>query len=306
MKSITAASVHDALASLIPKLASQLPDDILAGLMAAREVETGDRARIVLDQLVENAKVAAEDHVPICQDTGTVWVCLEVGKDVVVPGNVLSRVNEAVAQAYEDARLRKSVVKDALFDRTNSGDNTPAFCEIHCVDEPGIARLHVMLKGGGSDNASRVVMLTPSAGKQGVIDTVLQCVREKAANACPPLIVGVGIGATFDKVGALAKHALMRPLGQNHPCAETAAFEAELLSAINATGIGAGALGGSTTALGVRVETAPCHIAALPVAVNMGCSAMRRATIELDCREISEQAAKELVALFGIMTGEGE
>lgn len=306
MKSITAASVHDALASLIPKLASQLPDDIFAGLMAAREVETGDRARIVLDQLVENAKVAAEDHVPICQDTGTVWVCLEVGKDVVVPGNVLSRVNEAVAQAYEDARLRKSVVKDALFDRTNSGDNTPAFCEIHCVDEPGIARLHVMLKGGGSDNASRVVMLTPSAGKQGVIDTVLQCVREKAANACPPLIVGVGIGATFDKVGALAKHALMRPLGQNHPCAETAAFEAELLSAINATGIGAGALGGSTTALGVRVETAPCHIAALPVAVNMGCSAMRRATIELDCREISEQAAKELVALFGIMTGEGE
>lgn len=306
MKSITAASVHDALASLIPKLASQLPDDILAGLMAAREVETGDRARIVLDQLVENAKVAAEDHVPICQDTGTVWVCLEVGKDVVVPGNVLSRVNEAVAQAYEGARLRKSVVKDALFDRTNSGDNTPAFCEIHCVDEPGIARLHVMLKGGGSDNASRVVMLTPSAGKQGVIDTVLQCVREKAANACPPLIVGVGIGATFDKVGALAKHALMRPLGQNHPCAETAAFEAELLSAINATGIGAGALGGSTTALGVRVETAPCHIAALPVAVNMGCSAMRRATIELDCREISEQAAKELVALFGIMTGEGE
>lgn len=306
MKSITAASVHDALASLIPKLASQLPDDILAGLMAAREVETGDRARIVLDQLVENAKVAAEDHVPICQDTGTVWVCLEVGKDVVVPGNVLSRVNEAVAQAYEDARLRKSVVKDALFDRTNSGDNTPAFCEIHCVDEPGIARLHVMLKGGGSDNASRVVMLTPSAGKQGVIDTVLQCVREKAANACPPLIVGVGIGATFDKVGALAKYALMRPLGQNHPCAETAAFEAELLSAINATGIGAGALGGSTTALGVRVETAPCHIAALPVAVNMGCSAMRRATIELDCREISEQAAKELVALFGIMTGEGE
>lgn len=306
MKSITAASVHDALASLIPKLASQLPDDILAGLMAAREVETGDRARIVLDQLVENAKVAAEDHVPICQDTGTVWVCLEVGRDVVVPGNVLSRVNEAVAQAYEGARLRKSVVKDALFDRTNSGDNTPAFCEIHCVDEPGIARLHVMLKGGGSDNASRVVMLTPSAGKQGVIDTVLQCVQEKAANACPPLIVGVGIGATFDKVGTLAKHALMRPLGQNHPCAETAAFEAELLSAINATGIGAGALGGSTTALGVRVETAPCHIAALPVAVNMGCSAMRRATIELDCQEISEQAAKELAALFGIVNGEGE
>lgn len=287
MKVVTAASVHDALASLIPQLASVLPDDILAGLMAAREVETGDRARIVLDQLVENARIAASDKVPICQDTGTVWVCLEVGPDVLVPGDVLSRVNEAVAWAYESAHLRKSVVKNALFDRANTGDNTPAFCEIHCVDEPGVARLHVMLKGGGSDNASRVVMLVPSAGKQGIIDAVLQCVREKAANACPPLIVGVGVGATFDKVAGLAKHALMRPLGQNHPDPETAAFEAELLAAINATGIGAGALGGCTTALGVRVETAPCHIAALPVAVNMGCSAMRRASVDLTCEELA-------------------
>lgn len=287
MKVVTAASVHDALASLIPQLASVLPDDILAGLMAAREVETGDRARIVLDQLVENARIAASDKVPICQDTGTVRVCLEVGPDVLVPGDVLSRVNEAVAWAYESAHLRKSVVKNALFDRANTGDNTPAFCEIHCVDEPGVARLHVMLKGGGSDNASRVVMLVPSAGKQGIIDTVLQCVREKAANACPPLIVGVGVGATFDKVAGLAKHALMRPLGQNHPDPETAAFEAELLAAINATGIGAGALGGCTTALGVRVETAPCHIAALPVAVNMGCSAMRRASVDLTCEELA-------------------
>ena len=138
-----------------------------------------------------------------------------------------------------------------------------------------------MLKGGGSDNASRVVMLTPSAGKQGVIDTVLACVREKAANACPPLVVGVGVGATFDKVGGLAKRALMRPLGTVNPDPDAAAFEAELLSAINATGIGAGALGGRTTALGVRVATAPCHIAALPVAVNMSCSATRRATVDV-------------------------
>ena len=295
MKVVTAASVYDTLACLIPQLASVLPDDILAGLMTAREVETGERARIVLDQLVENARIAKQDKVPICQDTGTVWVCLEVGPDVLVPGDALSRVNEAVAQAYSEARLRKSVVCDALFDRTNTGDNTPAFCEIHTVDEPGVARLHVMLKGGGSDNASRVVMLTPSAGKQGIIDTVLQCVREKAANACPPLIVGVGIGATFDKVGGLAKHALMRPLGQNHPNSETAAFEAELLSAINATGIGAGALGGCTTALGVRVETAPCHIAALPVAVNMGCSAMRRATVDLAYAEVPGEVTKTLL-----------
>lgn len=285
MKIVTSVSVYEALISLIPQLAHTLPDDVYAGLLAAREVETGERARIVLDQLIENARIATTDKVPICQDTGTVWVCLEVGSDVMIPGNVFSQVNLAVAQAYESARLRKSVVKDALFDRSNSGDNTPAFCEIHSVDEQGVARLHVMLKGGGSDNASRVVMLTPSAGKQGVIDTVLSCVREKAANACPPLIVGVGVGATFDKVGSLAKHALMRPLGVSHPNPEAAEFEAELLAAINATGIGAGALGGSTTALGVRVETAPCHIAALPVAVNMGCSAMRRASVDLSVEE---------------------
>lgn len=284
---VTPASVHDTLASLIPKLATVLPDDILAGLMAAREVETGQRARIVLDQLVENARIAQEDKVPLCQDTGTVWVCLEVGPDVLVPGDVFSQVDQAVAQAYDQARLRKSVVVDALCNRANTNDNTPAFCEIHPVDEPGVARLHVMLKGGGSDNASRVVMLTPSAGKQGIIDAVLACVHEKAANACPPLIIGVGVGATFDKVGGLAKRALMRPLGEPHPNPEVAAFEAELLSAVNATGIGAGALGGATTALGVRVETSACHIAALPVAVNMGCSAMRRATVSLACEEAS-------------------
>ena len=292
MKMLTSARVADALAYAIPHLASVLPDDILAGLLAAREMETSDRARIVLDQLIDNAHIAAEDGVPICQDTGMVWVCLEVGPDVMVPGNVFSQINSTVAQAYEDACLRKSVVRDALFDRSNTGTNAPAFPEIHMVEEPGVARLHVMLKGGGSDNASRVVMLTPSDGIQGVIDTVLACVREKAPNACPPLIIGVGVGATFDKVGGLAKHALMRPLGQVHPDPQIAELETRLLLAVNATGIGAGALGGSTTALGVRVQTAPCHIAALPVAVNMGCSAMRRMTINLadTCVEVSDGA----------------
>lgn len=281
MLTVTPGDIEAALLPLIPQLATRVPDDILSGLVAARETETGARARIVLDQLVQNACVAADDCVPICQDTGTVWVCLEAGPDVLLPGDVFSRVNDAVAKSYIDARLRKSVVKDALFDRANTQDNTPAFCEVHFVDEPGVCRLHVMLKGGGSDNASRVVMLTPSAGKQGVIDTVLACVREKAANACPPLVVGVGVGATFDKVGGLAKRALMRPLGTVNPDPDAAAFEAELLSAINATGIGAGALGGQATALGVRVATAPCHIAALPVAVNMSCSATRRATVDV-------------------------
>lgn len=281
MQVLSSNTISDALLVSIPRLASILPPDILEALIAARDRETHERAKIVLDQLVLNAQIANEDHVPICQDTGTVWLCLEVGPDIALNANVLSKVDQSVAAGFINSKLRKSVVRDALFDRTNTGDNTPAFCELRLVDEPGVARLHMMLKGGGSDNASRVVMLTPNAGKQGVIDTVLSCVEEKAANACPPLVVGVGVGGTFDKVAGLSKLALMRPLNVAAPDPETAAFEQELLEAINATGIGAGGLGGDTTALGVRVKTAPCHIAALPVAVNMGCSALRRLTVEL-------------------------
>lgn len=281
MQVLSSNTISDALLVSIPRLASVLPPDILEALIAARDRETHERAKIVLDQLVLNAQVANEDHVPICQDTGTVWCCLEVGPDIGLNANVFSKVDQSVAAGFINSKLRKSVVRDALFDRTNTGDNTPAFCELRLVDEPGVARLHIMLKGGGSDNASRVAMLTPSAGKQGVIDTVLACVEEKAANACPPLVIGVGVGTTFDKVAGLAKLALMRPLDVPAHDPEVAAFEQELLEAVNATGIGAGGLGGDTTALGVRVKTAPCHIAALPVAVNMGCSAMRRLTVEL-------------------------
>lgn len=281
MQVLSSNTISDALLVSIPRLANVLPSDILEALIAARDRETHERAKIVLDQLVLNAQIASEDHVPICQDTGTVWCCLEVGPDIGLNANVFSKVDQSVAAGFINSKLRKSVVRDALFDRTNTGDNTPAFCELRLVDEPGVARLHIMLKGGGSDNASRVVMLTPSAGKQGVIDTVLACVEEKAANACPPLVIGVGVGTTFDKVAGLAKLALMRPLNVPAPDPRVAAFEQELLEAVNATGIGAGGLGGDTTALGVRVKTAPCHIAALPVAVNMGCSAMRRLTVEL-------------------------
>ncbi|MEG0323521.1 MAG: fumarate hydratase [Raoultibacter sp.] len=278
---ITSQCVADAVCAAIPKLAFDLPPDVLAGLTAARAAETNPRGAVVLDQLIKNAQIAQCDRVPLCQDTGTVWVSLEIGPDVTIAGDVLSGVNDAVARAYEGACLRKSVVRNALFDRTNTGDNTPAFCDIHPVDEPGVARLHIMLKGGGSDNASRVVMLVPGAGKQGIIDALVSCVQEKAANACPPLIIGVGIGSTFDKVAGLAKRALMRPLDAPAPDETTAALEAELLAVVNATGIGAGALGGSATALAVKVNTAPCHIAALPLAINMGCSAMRRCTVEL-------------------------
>ena len=279
---ITKSQVAEAVHVAIPQLACVLPRDVAAGLEAAREAEDSPRGRAVLDQLVENARIAAEDRVPICQDTGTVWASLEVGPDVLVRGDVFAEVDQAVARAYGEARLRMSVVRDAVLDRANTGNNAPAFCDIHPVDEPGAARLHLMLKGGGSDNASRVVMLAPGAGKQGIVDELVRSVREKGANACPPLVIGVGIGSTFDKVAGLAKRALMRPVGEPAADARVAELEEELLAAVNATGVGPGGLGGRTTALAVRAVTAPCHIAALPLAINMGCSAMRRCTIDLN------------------------
>lgn len=210
-KLITKQAVAKAVYEAIPNIACVLPCDVKRSLAEARKAEGESRGALVLDQLLENAEIAERDCVPICQDTGTCWVCLEAGPDVLVPGDVFAETDDAVARAYTEALLRKSVVRDAFFDRTNTGDNTPAFTDIHFSEKPG-CRLHVLLKGGGSDNASRVVMLPPGAGKQGILNEVMDCVRHKAANACPPLVIGVGIGGTFDKVAGMAKSALLRPL----------------------------------------------------------------------------------------------
>lgn len=278
---LDAETVGEAVYDAIRQCAVTLRPDFRKAVEAAREEAAPEsREAGVLDRILENARIGATDGVPICQDTGSVWVCLEVGESLAVPGNIFSRVNDAIARAYTDGRLRMSLVRDALFDRANTGDNTPAFCELKLV--PGTsATLHVLLKGGGSDNASRVVMLPPGAGANGVRKVVLDCVREKAANACPPLVIGLGVGTTFDKVAGLAKHALLREVDSPAASAEAAAFEEELLAEVNALGIGPAALGGTPTALAVHLETAPCHIAALPVAVNMGCCAMRSASVKL-------------------------
>ena len=236
--------IQDAVKQAIPQIACRLPRDVHAALAAARRADGHPRGSAVLDDLLANAALAAADSVPICQDTGTVWVCLEIGPEVTVDGDVFSGVDVAVAQAYEAASLRRSLVRDAAFNRTNTGDNTPAFCEMRTVDEPGWAKLHIMLKGGGSDNASKVEMLVPGAGREGIIETVLARVREKASSACAPLVVGVGIGATFDKVAGLAKHALMRPVGEHAATEEASLLERELEEAITESGVGAGGLGG--------------------------------------------------------------
>ncbi len=266
-------SILDCATSLRPDCADALD-------IALKAADADSREHAVLQSMVDNNHIAQLDRVPLCQDTGYAWVLLEAGPDVLIPGDVFSKVNDAVAKAYTKGNLRKSIVCDAAFDRTNTNDNTPAFCEVKLTETPG-CRISVMLKGGGSDNASRVVMLSPSAGLDGIIDEVEKCVREKAANACPPLTIGVGIGATFDKVASLAKHALLRDVNEPtcNPCAK--ALEDKILDRVNSTMIGAGALGGNVTAYRVFVETAPCHIAALPLAINMGCSAMRSKTTEL-------------------------
>lgn len=277
---LDASRIAAAVREAIPLAATRLRPDVMEALAAAASAERSPRGRAVLEQLVANARIAERDAVPLCQDTGSVWVRIELGADECLCGDVQSAVDEAVADAYQEAKLRMSMACDALLDRSNSGDNAPAFVEVAWRPGTG-AVVHVMLKGAGSDNASRLVMLTPDGGFEAVEAFVLETVAATATGACPPLVVGVGVGATFDKVGGLAKKALLRRVGETNPLQELRDLERRLLAAINDTGIGPGGLGGDTTALAVHVATAPCHIAALPVAVNIGCSAMRSATVEV-------------------------
>lgn len=274
-------ALADAIYRAVGEAAVTLRPDVRAALITAELAEPSERGRAVIRQLLENAEIAAADRVPLCQDTGTAWVRLSLGVGGPLPADVQTLANDAVAAAYRDFGLRMSTVRDALLDRSNTGDNTPAFVEV--LLRPGTgARVDVMLKGGGSDNASALAMLPPSAGAEGVRDFVLATVEAKATGACPPLLVGVAVGGTFDTVAALAKKALLREIGSPAASDPAAAFERSLLQSVNATGIGPAGLGGRTTALAVHVVSAPCHIAALPVAVNMGCCAIRSATVEVE------------------------
>jgi tartrate/fumarate subfamily iron-sulfur-dependent hydro-lyase alpha chain len=273
-------ALADAIYRAVGHAAVTLRTDVREALEAALPHEDSERGRAVIRQLLENADIAAADTVPLCQDTGTAWVRITLPEGGPVPSDLQGLANDAVARAYSDFGLRASTVHDALLDRTNPGDNTPAFLDVSFEQREG-ALVEVMLKGGGSDNASVLAMLPPSAGSDGVRDVVLAAVESKATGACPPLVIGVGVGGTFDTVAALAKKALLRPVGSPAASEDAALIERELLEAVNATGIGPAGLGGATTALAVHLVTAPCHIAALPVAVNMGCCAIRSAVVEV-------------------------
>jgi len=256
-----------------------IPAEVRAAIERARVGEESPIGRETLDLLLCNFDAAAETGLPICQDTGLAVIMAEVGQDARINGNLRRAIDEGVRRACREGYLRTSVVAHPLR-RVNTGDNTPAIVHISLVPGDRL-RLICMPKGGGSENASALRMLTPSDGRAGVVNFVVERVSEQGVNACPPLIVGVGIGANFEGCALLAKRALLRPLGQSNPDPDDAALEQEILCRINALGIGPGAFGGTVTALAVHVETAPCHIASLPCAVNIQCIAHRKAEVVL-------------------------
>jgi fumarate hydratase subunit alpha len=268
MREIKADQVILAVKELAMDTAYHLGEDVVLALKRGLEAETSPIGREVLGQLIENADISAEGRFPMCQDTG-----MELGQDVRIGGGDLNEaVQEGVRQGYEEGYLRKSVCHP--FTRANTGDNTPAVVHLKIVPGDRV-RIIFAAKGGGSENMSRVMMLRPSDGEEGVIQYVVDRVRQSSANPCPPVIVGVGIGGTFEKAALIAKEALLRPLGRGNPDTELAGLEREILTRVNELGIGPGGFGGRITCLAVHVQMHPCHIASLPVAVNINCHAHR-------------------------------
>ncbi|MBN1780240.1 fumarate hydratase [bacterium] len=274
MKQIHVRDISGAVKNLCIEANTCLGEDVLNRLRECRDRESSAIGRQVLSQIVRNADMARDEAMPMCQDTGVAVVFVELGQEVHIQGgNLTDAIQEGVSEGYRQGYLRKSMVRDP-FDRVNTGDNTPAV--IHLETVPGdLLRLTVAPKGGGSENMSTVVMLPPSAGLDGVREFVLNWVERAGANPCPPVIVGVGIGGNFEHCAYLAKKSLLRDIGDRHPDPFYAALEIQLLEAVNTLGIGPQGFGGDCTALEVFIETAPCHIASLPVAVNLQCHAAR-------------------------------
>jgi len=253
---------------------------LLEALAEARAEEDNPLADAILAQLQENARIAADGQVPLCQDTGLAVFFIELGRDVRIVGEGLGEaIDRGVREGYGQGYLRKSVVADPIR-RANTGDNTPAIVHLRMVDGEGL-RIRYAAKGGGSENMSRIAMLKPADGIEGVKDFVVNAVAEAGGNPCPPLVVGVGVGGDFETCAILAKEAVFREIGSPNPDEFYGAVETELLERINALGVGPMGLGGSTTALAVHVQAAPCHIASLPVAVNINCHSSRHGEVTL-------------------------
>ena len=280
MKTVPFDSIVNAVEKLVMETNYNLPDDVLGALKQARENETSLLAVSILDQIIENANIASSELLPICQDTGVAVFFVDIGDKVYVDGEgIEAAINEGTRRGYKNGGLRMSMVKDPLR-RGNTGDNTPAI--IHCKIIKGRRLiLHFCPKGGGCENVSTLAMLSPGEGRQGAIDFVIETIRKGDGKPCPPLIVGVGIGGNFEYSALLSKRSLLRTVGERNDDSYLADMENELLGKINALGIGPMGLGGVSTALDVFVESAPCHIASMPVAVNIQCHAARHGKIEL-------------------------
>jgi len=279
VKEIAATDISARVANLCIRACTVLPPDLIAALEAAREQEESPIGRGILSRLLENAALAAEEHLPACQDTGIAVVFVELGQEVrIIGGSLRGAITEGVREGYGKGYLRSSLVISPL-DRRNTGDNTPPV--IHTELVPGERlTITVTAKGAGSENMSRLRMMVPADGTESVRRFVVESVQRAGASACPPVVVGVGLGGSFEQCALIAKKALLRPLSQRNPDPLAAALESELLELLNATGIGPMGVGGRTTALAVNVETWPCHIASLPVAVNLQCHAARHASHE--------------------------
>ncbi|TET68011.1 MAG: fumarate hydratase [Dehalococcoidia bacterium] len=281
MREIKASDITETVAQLCQRANFELDEDVLAALKSAQQTEESPLGKEILHQLIENAQIAERKNLPLCQDCGTVVVFLEVGQEAHIIGDDLyTAVTEGVRQGYTQGYLRKSMVSQPFSARKNTKDNTPPV--IHTEIVPGDrVRVICLPKGAGSENMSKLAILRPGDGREGIIDLVVRTVDEAGANPCPPLIIGLGVGGTAEEVMLLAKKALLRPVGKPNPDPEVAELEQELLSRINDLGIGPLGLGGSTTALAVHAEVRPTHITSLPVAINFQCHSARHKEAKL-------------------------
>ena len=277
MREINVIEITNTIERLCIEANCSLPEDVRCAIESCRAIEDGDTAKTVLDSIIENYKIAENENVPICQDTGMACVFLEIGQDVhFVGGNLTDAINEGVRRGYEKGYLRKSVVRDPVL-RGNTGDNTPAIIYTEIVDGENV-KITLAPKGFGSENMSRIQMFKPSAGLDGIKDFIIETVKLAGSNPCPPIVIGVGIGGTFDKAAYIAKKALIRELGSSNPDPFYAQLEREMLEKVNELGIGPQGFGGRTTAIGLNIETMPTHIAGMPCAININCHVTRHKT----------------------------
>lgn len=274
MREIKASDVRETVSRLFQEACVHLPEDILSALKKAREEEESPIARDVLDRILENSDISARDGIPLCQDTGSSVVFLELGQEACIVGDLYTAVNKGVAHGYTEGYLRKSMLSQPFSSRVNTKDNTPAIIYTDIVPGDRL-RIIAMPKGGGAENMARLGMLTPASGRQGILDFVVRAVDEAGSNPCPPVIVGVGVGGTAERTMMLAKKSLLRKIGEPNPDPEVADLERDILERVNKLGIGAMGYGGKITALAVHVETFPAHVASLPVAVNLQCHSAR-------------------------------